>query len=403
MTVSMKEMLRAGVHFGHQCRYWNPKMEPYIFGSRNKIHIINLEHTVPALNSALDEVTDMADKKKKILFVGTKRAAAKIVREQAERAGMPYVNHRWLGGMLTNYKTIRGSIKRLKELEIQETDGTFNRLTKKEALMLTRAKEKLERSIGGIKDMGGLPDALFVIDVDHERIAVTEANNLKIPVIGVVDTNSNPEGVNYVIPGNDDAIRAIQLYATAIAEACIEGRGMSGPAEGDSEFVEVEGNEAAAAKAAAAAADGDAPEDSAGEATADAVEQETAAAETVEDVAATAEAEQATEEAPAEEAAAAEEAPAKEAPAEEAPAEEAPVVDAAGAVEEPEEPAPAKKAAAKKVAKKKATAKKAAPAKKAPAKKAAAKKKAPAKKAAAKKKAPDKKKALAKKKAAGDS
>jgi small subunit ribosomal protein S2 len=399
----MKEMLRAGVHFGHQCRYWNPKMEPYIFGSRNKIHIINLEHTVPALNSALDEVTDMADKKKKILFVGTKRAAAKIVREQAERAGMPYVNHRWLGGMLTNYKTIRGSIKRLKELEIQETDGTFNRLTKKEALMLTRAKEKLERSIGGIKDMGGLPDALFVIDVDHERIAVTEANNLKIPVIGVVDTNSNPEGVNYVIPGNDDAIRAIQLYATAIAEACIEGRGMSGPAEGDSEFVEVEGNEAAAAKAAAAAADGDAPEDSAGETTADAVEQETAAAETVEDVAATAEAEQATEEAPAEEAAAAEEAPAKEAPAKEAPAEEAPVVDAAGAVEEPEEPAPAKKAAAKKVAKKKATAKKAAPAKKAPAKKAAAKKKAPAKKAAAKKKAPDKKKALAKKKAAGDS
>ncbi len=398
MTVSMKEMLRAGVHFGHQCRYWNPKMEPYIFGSRNKIHIINLEHTVPALNSALDEVTDMADKKKKILFVGTKRAAAKIVREQAERAGMPYVNHRWLGGMLTNYKTIRGSIKRLKELEIQETDGTFNRLTKKEALMLTRAKEKLERSIGGIKDMGGLPDALFVIDVDHERIAVTEANNLKIPVIGVVDTNSNPEGVNYVIPGNDDAIRAIQLYATAIAEACIEGRGMSGPAEGDSEFVEVEGNEAAAAKAAAAAADGDAPEDSAGETTADAVEQETAAAETVEDVAATAEAEQATEEAPAEEAAAAEEAPAKEAPAE-----EAPVVDAAGAVEEPEEPAPAKKAAAKKVAKKKATAKKAAPAKKAPAKKAATKKKAPAKKAAAKKKAPDKKKALAKKKAAGDS
>jgi small subunit ribosomal protein S2 len=403
MTVSMKEMLRAGVHFGHQCRYWNPKMEPYIFGSRNKIHIINLEHTVPALNSALDEVTDMADKKKKILFVGTKRAAAKIVREQAERAGMPYVNHRWLGGMLTNYKTIRGSIKRLKELEIQETDGTFNRLTKKEALMLTRAKEKLERSIGGIKDMGGLPDALFVIDVDHERIAVTEANNLKIPVIGVVDTNSNPEGVNYVIPGNDDAIRAIQLYATAIAEACIEGRGMSGPAEGDSEFVEVEGNEAAAAKAAAAAADGDAPEDSAGEAPADAVGQETAAAETVEDVAATAEAEQATEEAPAEEAAAAEEAPAKEAPAKEAPAKEAPVVDAAGAVEEPEEPAPAKKAAAKKVAKKKATAKKAAPAKKAPAKKAAAKKKAPAKKAAAKKKAPDKKKALAKKKAAGDS
>ena len=242
MTVSMKEMLRAGVHFGHQCRYWNPKMEPYIFGSRNKIHIINLEYTVPAFNSALEEVADLADKKKKILFVGTKRAAAKIVREQAERAGMPYVNHRWLGGMLTNYKTIRGSIKRLKELEIQEQDGTFSRLTKKEALMLKRAKEKLERSIGGIKDMGGLPDVIFVIDVDHERIAVTEANNLKIPVIGVVDTNSDPEGVNFVIPGNDDAIRAIQLYATSVADACLEGRARSGP-DGENEFIEIDSEE----------------------------------------------------------------------------------------------------------------------------------------------------------------
>jgi len=220
----MKEMLRAGVHFGHQCRYWNPKMEQYIFGARNKIHIINLEHTVPALNSALEEVAYLADKKKKILFVGTKRAATKIIRQEAERAGMPYVNHRWLGGMLTNYKTIRGSIKRLKELETKELDGTFKRLTKKEALMLTRTKEKLERSIGGIKDMGGLPDALFIIDVDHERIAVSEANNLRIPVIGIVDTNSNPDGINYVIPGNDDAIRAIELYAKAVADACIEGR-----------------------------------------------------------------------------------------------------------------------------------------------------------------------------------
>ena len=235
-------MLRAGVHFGHQCRYWNPKMEQYIFGSRNKIHIINLEHTLPALKTAVEEVISMADKKKKILFVGTKRAASKIIRQEAERAGMPYVNHRWLGGMLTNYKTIRGSIKRLKELEMQEQDGTFSRLTKKEALMLTRAKDKLERSIGGIKEMGGLPDALFVIDVDHERIAVTEANNLKIPVIGVVDTNSNPDGVDYVIPGNDDAIRAIQLYTTAIAEACIEGRRLSEPAVGDNEFVEVDGD-----------------------------------------------------------------------------------------------------------------------------------------------------------------
>ena len=264
MTVSMKEMLRAGVHFGHQCRYWNPKMEPYIFGARNKIHIINLEHTVPALNSALDQVADLAEKKRKILFVGTKRAAAKIVREQAERAGMPYVNHRWLGGMLTNYKTIRGSIKRLKELETQEKDGTFNRLTKKEALMLKRAKEKLERSIGGIKDMGGLPDVLFVIDVDHERIAVTEANNLKIPVIGVVDTNSNPEGVKFVIPGNDDAIRAIQLYAMSVADACLEGRARNGPIE--SEFIEIEESAPASEKVEGAAESSDSLEKAEGEA-----------------------------------------------------------------------------------------------------------------------------------------
>ena len=240
MTVSMKDMLRAGVHFGHQCRYWNPKMDQYIFGSRNKIHIINLEHTVPALNSALEEVSYLAEKKRKILFVGTKRAAGKIIKQEAERAGMPYVNHRWLGGMLTNYKTIRGSIKKLKDLELQETDGTLARLSKKEALMRTRAKEKLERSIGGIKDMGGLPDAIFVVDVDHERIAVTEANNLKIPVIGIVDTNSNPDGVTTVIPGNDDAIRAIQLYVEAIADACVEGREKNGPAGGSSEFIEIE-------------------------------------------------------------------------------------------------------------------------------------------------------------------
>lgn len=239
MSVTMKDMLRAGVHFGHQSRYWNPKMDQFIFGARNKIHIINLEHTLPALNKALEEVANMAEKNRKILFVGTKRAASKIVGQEAQRAGMPFVNHRWLGGMLTNYKTIRGSIKRLKDLETQEADGTFNRLTKKEALMRTRAKEKLIRSIGGIKDMGGLPDALFVIDVEHERIAVTEANNLRIPVIGVVDTNSNPDGVDIVIPGNDDALRAIQLYASAVADACIEGRKRGG-AVATSEFVEVE-------------------------------------------------------------------------------------------------------------------------------------------------------------------
>ena len=223
MTASIKEMLQAGVHFGHQTRYWNPKMEPYIFGVRNKIHIIDLEKTLPAFNAALEAVAELASQRRKILFVGTKRAAAKIIREQAERAGMPYVNHRWLGGMLTNYKTIRGSIKRLQELEVQSKDGTFDSLTKKEALMLARDREKLERSIGGIKDMGGLPDALMVIDVEHERIAVTEANNLKIPVFGIVDTNSDPSGVEYVIPGNDDAIRAIRLFVTAIADACIEG------------------------------------------------------------------------------------------------------------------------------------------------------------------------------------
>jgi small subunit ribosomal protein S2 len=237
--VSMRDLLQAGAHFGHQTRYWNPKMGKYIFGARNKIHIINLEHTVPAFNDALTKVKEMAGRKNKILFVGTKRAAGKIVQEQAQRAGMPYVSHRWLGGMLTNYKTIRASIKRLRELEAQQSDGTFAKLTKKEALMRTRDMEKLERSIGGIKEMGGLPDALFVVDVDHERIAITEANKLGIPVIGVVDTNSNPDGVDYVIPGNDDAIRAIKLYVTAVADACLAGKAEAGEAAAaKDEFVE---------------------------------------------------------------------------------------------------------------------------------------------------------------------
>ncbi|MAQ99488.1 MAG: 30S ribosomal protein S2 [Oceanospirillaceae bacterium] len=234
--VSMRDLLKAGVHFGHQTRYWNPKMGKYIFGARNKIHIINLEQTVPALNDALKLAEGMSSRNNKILFVGTKRAAGKIIKEQAERSGQPFVAHRWLGGMLTNYKTIRQSIKRLRELEAQQTDGTFEQLTKKEALMRTREMEKLERSIGGIKEMGGLPDALFVIDVDHERIAVQEANKLGIPVIGIVDTNSNPDGVDYVIPGNDDAIRAIQIYSTGIADAILEGK--QGGAAAD-EFVEV--------------------------------------------------------------------------------------------------------------------------------------------------------------------
>jgi small subunit ribosomal protein S2 len=249
----MRDLLQAGAHFGHQTRYWNPKMDQYIFGARNKIHIINLEHTVPAFNEALGLVQRLSSSKNKILFVGTKRAAGKIVKEQAERAGQPYVSHRWLGGMLTNYKTIRASIKRLRELEAQRTDGTFDKLTKKEALMRTRDMDKLERSIGGIKDMGGLPDALFVVDVDHERIAITEANKLGIPVIGIVDTNSNPDGVDYVIPGNDDAIRAIKLYVTAVAEACLEGRAEAGEVVATKdEFVEVEEAEAAAAVEAVA-------------------------------------------------------------------------------------------------------------------------------------------------------
>jgi small subunit ribosomal protein S2 len=244
VEVSMRDLLQAGAHFGHQTRYWNPKMDQYIFGARNKIHIINLEQTVPALNEALELIKNLASNKNKILFVGTKRAAGKIMKEEADRSGMPYVSHRWLGGMLTNYKTIRASIKRLRDLEAQQTDGTFESLTKKEALMRSRTMEKLERSIGGIKDMGGLPDALFVVDVDHERIAITEANKLGIPVIGIVDTNSNPDGVDYVIPGNDDAIRAIKLYVTAVADACLQGRLEAGEAVAtNDEFVEESGAE----------------------------------------------------------------------------------------------------------------------------------------------------------------
>ncbi|MCL6416385.1 30S ribosomal protein S2 [Aestuariirhabdus sp. Z084] len=243
--VSMREMLKAGVHFGHQTRYWNPKMDKYIFGARNKIHIINLEHTLPAFNDALKFVERLAQSKNKILFVGTKRAASKVVREEAGRVAMPFVDHRWLGGMLTNYKTIRQSIRRLRDLETQSQDGTFEKLTKKEALMRTRSLEKLDRSLGGIKDMGGLPDALFVIDVDHERIAITEANKLGIPVIGIVDTNSNPDGVDYVIPGNDDAIRAIQLYVKSVADSVAEGRSAASVGS-EEEFVEVAAPEAPA-------------------------------------------------------------------------------------------------------------------------------------------------------------
>jgi len=289
-TASMKEMLKAGVHFGHQCRYWNPKMEPYIFGARNKIHIINLEHTVPAFNEALTRIKQMAERRQKVLFVGTKRAASKIIKEEASRAGMPYVDQRWLGGMLTNYKTIRASVKRLKDLETQASDGTFDKLTKKEALMRRRDLEKLDKGIGGIKDMGGLPDALFVVDVDHERIAVTEANKIGIPVIGIVDTNSDPDGVDIIIPGNDDAIRAIELYVTSVANACIEGRGDSEiEAAAKNEFVEeIDSTEAEAgpkvtvkAKAKAKAKTALPAESAESDTSADvAVQEEVAAAET---------------------------------------------------------------------------------------------------------------------------
>ena len=224
-NVSMRQMLEAGVHFGHQTRYWNPKMGPYIFGHRNKIHIVNLETTLPLFNDAMNFVGKLASNGGKVLFVGTKRSAREVVREEAERCNMPFVNHRWLGGMLTNFKTIKQSIKRLKELESMDADGSMSvRFNKKEALTLRREKEKLERSLGGIKDLNGLPDALFVVDTGHEKIAVAEAKKLGIPVIGVVDTNNDPADIDYVIPGNDDAIRAVQLYVQGASAAILEGR-----------------------------------------------------------------------------------------------------------------------------------------------------------------------------------
>ena len=220
----MRQMLEAGVHFGHQTRYWNPKMGPFIFGKRNNIHIINLEQSLPMFNDALNFIGKLASKKGRVLFVGTKRAAQDAIREDAERAGMPYVNRRWLGGMLTNYQTVRQSIKRLDAIQVMIESGQLEGLKKKEILTLTREQEKLEKSIGGIRKMGGLPDALFVIDVDHERIAIKEANNLGIPVVAIVDSNSNPDGVDYVIPGNDDSMRAIKLYTISVADAILEGR-----------------------------------------------------------------------------------------------------------------------------------------------------------------------------------
>ncbi len=238
--VTMRQMLEAGVHFGHQTRYWNPKMSEYIFGARNKIHIVNLEKTLPMFNDALNMIGGIAANKGNVLFVGTKKAARELVAQEAKRCGMPYVDYRWLGGMLTNFKTIKQSIKRLKELETMEQDGTFEKITKKEALMLSRQKEKLELSLGGIKDMRAMPDAIFIVDTGNEKIAIQEAKNLGIPVIGVVDTNNDPRDVDYVIPGNDDAIRAISLYLSAAADAINEGKAtITTAVEGD-DFVEAE-------------------------------------------------------------------------------------------------------------------------------------------------------------------
>jgi len=237
----MRQMLEAGVHFGHQTRYWNPKMAPYIFGERNKIHIINLERSLPMARDAYAFIKAVIADGGKCLFVGTKRAARESVRAQAERCEMPFVSYRWLGGMLTNYKTIRQSVKRLKELEQMAEDNTFDGLTKKEVLGLTREQEKLERSLGGIKDLGALPDVLFVIDVEHEDIAVREARKLGIPVVAVVDTNCSPDLVDYVIPGNDDAMQAIGLYTTLVADAVLDGKAsLPEVALGDDEFVELD-------------------------------------------------------------------------------------------------------------------------------------------------------------------
>ena len=244
MSVTMRQMLEAGVHFGHQTRFWNPKMSPFIFGQRNKIHIINLEKTLVMYQEAARYVRQLAANRGTVLFVGTKRQAREILAEEARRCGMPYVDQRWLGGMLTNFKTVKVSIKRLKDMEAQQQDGVLERMTKKEALMFTREMEKLETSIGGIKDMAGLPDALFVLDVGYHKIAISEAKKLGIPLVGVVDSNHSPEGIDYVIPGNDDSGKAIRLYAQGIADSILEGRSASlnevAKAASEDEFVEVE-------------------------------------------------------------------------------------------------------------------------------------------------------------------
>jgi small subunit ribosomal protein S2 len=380
-NVTMRQMLEAGVHFGHQTRYWNPKMEPYIFGARGKIHIINLEKTLPLLNDAMNFVSKLAARRGTIMFVGTKRAASGAIEEEARRCGMPFVSHRWLGGMLTNYRTIRDSVKRLKQLESMNEDGSIAHLVKKEVLQLTRERDKLEKSLGGIKEMKSLPDALFVIDVSHEDIAVKEARKLGIPVVAVVDTNCSPDQIDYVIPGNDDAIRSIRLYAQLAADAVLEGRASAPQVEVSDEFVELDAEgkpvkrQAEAPRketrkvakkpvtrkvvarkapaAAAAAAATEAAVETAAEAAEEAEQAEAAAETPVEAAPEAPTAEAAAEEAPAAEAVA-EEAPAAEAEAEAVAEETQP--EAAEAAEEAAPKAARKKTTRKKVAKKAAQA-----------------------------------------------
>jgi small subunit ribosomal protein S2 len=439
-NVTMRQLLEAGVHFGHQTRYWNPKMAPFIFGARGKIHIINLEKTLPLLTDAMNFISRLAAKRGSIMFVGTKRAASSVIEEEAQRCGMPYVSHRWLGGMLTNYRTIRASVKRLKQLESMHEDGSVGHLVKKEVLQLTRERDKLERSLGGIKDMKSLPDALFVVDVSHEDIAIAEARKLGIPVIAIVDTNCSPEEIDYVIPGNDDAIRSIRLYTQLAADAVLEGRASTPQVEVDDEFVELdeEGKpvkrkadkskketkkevakpaKKKVAKKVVARKAADEPK------AAEAVKEEAPAAETKEEAAVEkAKAEKApaeetkAEKAPAEEAKAekapaeeakAEKAPAEEAKAEEAPAEEAPAEEAkaeeAKAEEAPAEEAKAEEAKAEEAPAEEAPAEEA-KAEEAPAEEAKAEE-APAEEAKAEEapaKKVTKKKAAKKKEEAGD-
>ena len=371
-NVTMREMLEAGVHFGHQTRFWNPKMAPFIFGERNKIHIINLEQTMPLCKDAVNYLGKVASKKGRIMFVGTKRAASDSIKDEAMRCGMPFVNHRWLGGMLTNFRTVRASIKRLKELEDMAASNNYEKISKKEILQLSREQVKLDKTLGGIKDMGGLPDVLFVIDVGYEKIAVQEAAKLGIPVVGIVDTNNSPDNIDYIVPGNDDSMRAIKLYTRLVADAVLDGKqSITGGADGDAELIEVEQDASPAAAKPAVKV-------TAKKATAEAkVASKTADSEVVTPLEEPVVSESAAEE-PVVEEVVAEEVVAEEIVLQDEPAGET----AADAVETAAEAAP-KKAATKKAATKKAATKKAAT-KKAATKKAATKK-AATKKAATKK------------------